>query len=55
VLAAFYLPHGLSSVMATHGYGGFRRWMLGSVADTVLHTTMTPLLLVPAYSSLHKD
>jgi nucleotide-binding universal stress UspA family protein len=35
-------------VMATHGYGGFRRWALGSVADTVLHTTTTPLLLVRA-------
>jgi nucleotide-binding universal stress UspA family protein len=33
-------------VMATHGYGGVKRWVLGSVADTVLHTTMTPLLLV---------
>ena len=35
-------------VMATHGYGGFRRWALGSVANTVLYTTMTPLLLVRA-------
>jgi nucleotide-binding universal stress UspA family protein len=33
-------------VMATHGYGGLRRWALGSVADTVLHTTTTPLVLV---------
>jgi len=33
-------------VMATHGYGGWKRWMLGSVADKVLHTTTTPLLLV---------
>jgi nucleotide-binding universal stress UspA family protein len=35
-------------VMATHGYGGFRRWALGSVADAVLRTTTMPLLLVRA-------
>jgi nucleotide-binding universal stress UspA family protein len=35
-------------VMATHGYGGLRRWALGSVADTVVHTTATPLILVSA-------
>jgi nucleotide-binding universal stress UspA family protein len=33
-------------VMATHGYGGLRRWALGSVADKVLHATTTPLVLV---------
>ncbi len=35
-------------VMATHGYGGLRRWALGSVADKVLRGGMTPLLLVRA-------
>lgn len=35
-------------VMATRGYGGLRRWALGSVADTVVHTTATPLILVRA-------
>ncbi|ABU59813.1 MAG: universal stress protein UspA [Roseiflexus sp.] len=35
-------------VMATHGYGGLRRWALGSVADKVLHATTTPLILVRA-------
>jgi len=35
-------------VMATHGYGGLKRWALGSVADKVLHATTTPLLLVRA-------
>jgi nucleotide-binding universal stress UspA family protein len=34
--------------LATHGYSGLRRWALGSVADSVLHSTMTPLLLVRA-------
>jgi nucleotide-binding universal stress UspA family protein len=33
-------------VMATHGYGGVRRWMLGSVADKVLQAAQAPLLLV---------
>jgi nucleotide-binding universal stress UspA family protein len=33
-------------VMATHGYGGVRRWMLGSVADKVLQAAPVPLLLV---------
>jgi len=36
-------------VMATHGYGGIKRWALGSVADKVLHATTTPLLLVRAH------
>ena len=35
-------------VMATHGYGGLRRWALGSVADKVLHAATTPLILVRA-------
>jgi nucleotide-binding universal stress UspA family protein len=38
-------------VMATHGYSGVKRWVLGSVADTVLHTTTTPLLLVRAQNA----
>lgn len=33
-------------VMATHGYSGFKRWMIGSVADAVLQETTRPLLLV---------
>ena len=37
-------------VMATHGSSGVRRWVLGSVADKVLHTSTTPLLLVRAQS-----
>jgi nucleotide-binding universal stress UspA family protein len=32
--------------MATHGRSGLRRWLLGSVADKVLHATANPLLLV---------
>jgi nucleotide-binding universal stress UspA family protein len=32
--------------MATHGHGWAKRWVLGSVADRVRHTTDVPLLLV---------
>ncbi len=33
-------------VLTTHGAGGFRRWWLGSVADTLLRLGDYPLLLV---------
>jgi nucleotide-binding universal stress UspA family protein len=33
-------------VMATHGRGGVQRWVLGSVAERVLHATKVPLLIV---------
>ncbi|HLK10640.1 MAG TPA: universal stress protein [Candidatus Binatia bacterium] len=32
--------------LATHGRTGVRRWLHGSVADAVLHTATTPLLLL---------
>ncbi|HTM08703.1 MAG TPA: universal stress protein [Verrucomicrobiae bacterium] len=32
-------------IMATHGRSGVQRWLLGSVADKVLHTVRTHLLL----------
>jgi nucleotide-binding universal stress UspA family protein len=32
--------------MATHGLSGARRWLLGSVASKVAHTTTNPLLLI---------
>ena len=35
-------------VMSTHGRTGWRRMMLGSVAESVLRATTTPVLLVPA-------
>ncbi len=38
-------------VMVTHGYGGLRRWALGSVADKVLQASTTPLLLVRAQAA----
>ncbi len=33
-------------VMSTHGYTGFTRWMMGSVADRVLHLIERPLILI---------
>jgi len=38
-------------VIASHGYSGFRRWMLGSVADKILRTSDRPVLLVNANPS----
>ena len=32
--------------MATHGRGGLRRWVMGSVTDRVLHATTRPMLIV---------
>ncbi|MDE2968582.1 MAG: universal stress protein [Chloroflexota bacterium] len=32
--------------MSTHGRAGVGRWLMGSVTDRVLHTTMTPMLVV---------
>ncbi len=33
-------------VMGTHGYGGFRKFMLGSVTESVLHRSETPVFAV---------
>ncbi len=35
-------------LMATHGYSGFKRWTLGSVADKVLRVSKVPVWLVRA-------
>jgi nucleotide-binding universal stress UspA family protein len=32
-------------VLTSHGHGGFERWLLGSVAEKVLHRTKTPMLV----------
>lgn len=41
-------------VMATHGRGGLQRWMLGSVAERLLHSTKLPLLIVHAARATQK-
>jgi nucleotide-binding universal stress UspA family protein len=35
--------------MSTHGRGGISRWVMGSVADKVLHVSRLPLLLVKSF------
>jgi nucleotide-binding universal stress UspA family protein len=35
-------------VMSTHGRSGISRWMLGSVAESVVHGSARPILLVRA-------
>jgi nucleotide-binding universal stress UspA family protein len=35
-------------VMATHGHSGIKRWLLGSIAEKVLHGATNPLLLIRA-------
>lgn len=41
-------------IMATHGRGGLQRWILGSVAERVLHSTKLPLLIVHATRAAQK-
>lgn len=45
--------------MATHGRSGIRRWVLGSVAETVLRAAPVPVLLlrakVPAWDSARSE
>jgi nucleotide-binding universal stress UspA family protein len=35
-------------VMSTHGWGGLRRWVYGSVADKVLRHAKVPVVLIRA-------
>ena len=34
-------------VMSTHGHGGIRRLLMGSVTDKVIRSCETPVLVVP--------
>ena len=38
------------AVMATHGRGGLRRMVLGSVTDKVIRSSHAPILVLPASS-----
>jgi len=38
--------------MATHGLGGYRRWMIGSVADKLVREAAAPVLLVRDQASV---
>lgn len=41
-------------LIATHGYSGFDRWMLGSTAETVVRTATRPILVVGATAALDR-
>lgn len=34
-------------VMASHGYSGITRWLLGSIAEKVVRSSRVPVLIVP--------
>lgn len=38
-------------VIGTHGRSGWRRWVMGSVADRIVRTSHLPVLVVPAPAS----
>ena len=46
VIAAEKVTPETINFMATHGRGGIKRWILGSVAEKVLHQAPCPVLLV---------
>jgi nucleotide-binding universal stress UspA family protein len=46
IIAAAQAFHASLIVMCSHGYTGFKRWMLGSVADKVARHATVPLLIL---------
>ncbi len=48
IIAKAAADDGTLVAMATHGRSGINRWLLGSVAEKVLHACRNPLLLVRA-------
>jgi nucleotide-binding universal stress UspA family protein len=55
IVAAAQHMHARMIVMATHGWSGLRRWALGSVADRVVRTSTTPVLLVRATGDIAQE
>ncbi|MCC6792852.1 MAG: universal stress protein [Thermomicrobiales bacterium] len=47
--------HGDIIVMTSHGRGGFRRWLLGSVAEKLIRYSPAPVMLVPARHAVHAE
>ncbi|HVQ47138.1 MAG TPA: universal stress protein, partial [Gemmatimonadales bacterium] len=41
--------------VATHGRGGLRRLVLGSVADKVVRGAQVPILVIPAQCAARQD
>ena len=48
ILAKAHTEPGTLIVMATHGHSGMKRWLLGSIAEKVLHGVTNHLLLIRA-------
>jgi len=47
-IIAYAKEHSINLVvMSTHGHGGIRRMLMGSVADRVVHSCEVPVLVVP--------
>ncbi len=47
-IIAYAKEHGINLVvMSTHGHGGLRRLLMGSVTDRVVHACEVPVLVVP--------
>ena len=46
ILSAAQSFHANVIVMCSHGYTGFKRWVLGSVADKVTHHSPIPVLVL---------
>ncbi|MBM3935107.1 MAG: universal stress protein [SAR202 cluster bacterium] len=38
-------------VLTTHGASGFTRWLMGSVAETLVRSSRDPVLIVPSKKS----
>ncbi len=47
--------HATLIAMVTHGYGGLRRWTLGSVTDKVVHSATTPVFIVRGVAPASRD
>jgi nucleotide-binding universal stress UspA family protein len=55
ILSKAEADKGTLIAMATHGRSGFRRWLLGSIAEKVLRAANSPLLLVRATDKAATD
>jgi nucleotide-binding universal stress UspA family protein len=41
-------------VMSTHGWSGFKKWMLGSVTERVLYSGYCPVLIIHSPEAIHR-
>jgi nucleotide-binding universal stress UspA family protein len=47
-----YLDRNDMILTTTHGSGGFKRWIFGSVAEKLIHAARVPVLVVKTYSQV---